>query len=94
MPTVKFVGRTFSIFFLSLVGPGPGVTTLVASEVQCQSGSPEGLGQGTDRDCDGGRHRGRDSVMFVEDKVCLGEIHLCQGLGSVKHFPAGLWDRP
>lgn len=77
MPTVKFVSRNFSIVFLSLVGPGPGVTTSVASEVQCQSGSPEGLGQGTDRDCDRGRDRGRGSVRFVEGKVCLGEsIHV------------------
>lgn len=66
MLTVKLVIKSFSVFSFSLVGPMPGITTLVASEVQCQLGSPEGVGHGTARDCDGGRDGGK------ERKVCRG----------------------
>lgn len=72
MLIIKFIVRSFSIISFSLVGPVPAVTTLVVSEVQCQPGSPEGVGQGTDRIV----LEEWTMVMsgrFVEGTVCLGE---------------------
>lgn len=85
MLTVKLVIKSFSIFSFSLVGPMPGITTLVASEVQCQPGIPEGVGHGTDRDCDGGRDSGG------EWKVCRGSSLTggtcrCEGFASRKAY--------